>query len=378
MTSRPDKKLIIVGGGHASLPLIKMGKKWRQFGIEIVLISENPYLIYSGALPQFMGGFYNWEQTAIDLEKLCESYGVSFIESRVESISGESSQVKLSNGTVNTYDYLVINVGAKTVQFDQLANSAHVKPMNELLSLRQRLKDGEINKLLIAGGGAAGAEIALNLSHPDSFADLKITILDKNSRLLSGFPERLSDTVTDLLNERKVRVNTNLEFEPAMAGQYDATIIAVGNQPGSKSISHDFKTGKCSRILTDQSLRVVDQTTVFAAGDTADVDGKDYRQIGVHAVKQGVVLRQNIKALHKGEAFTDYSPYLYNPLILSDGPDRAFYILNRFLSQGRWAAILKYVLDMNWLEKYTEPLENRKSYTELLHGGMKRSMRRRS
>lgn len=373
MTSRPVQKLIIVGGGHASLPLIKMGKKWKQLGIEIVLISENPYLIYSGALPQFMGGFYSWEQTAIDLEKLCETYSVSFIESRVESISGESSQVKLSDGIRQNFDYLVINVGAKTVQFEQLANSAHVKPMNELLSLRQRLKDGDIKKVLIAGGGAAGSELALNLSHPDSFADLEITILDKNSRLLSGFPERLSDTVTDILKERKVQVNTNLEFEPAMAGHYDATIIAVGNQPGSKSIAHDFKTGRGGRILTDQSLRVSGQQAVFAAGDTADVEGKNYRQIGVHAVKQGVVLRKNIKALHKSEALTDYSPYLFNPLIISDGPDRAFYILNRFVSKGRWASILKYVLDMRWLEKYTKPQSKRRSYINLLKDGIERS-----
>jgi NADH dehydrogenase FAD-containing subunit len=127
------------------------------------------------------------------------------------------------------------------------------------------------------------------------------------------------------------------------------------------------------RILTDQSLRVVDQQTVFAAGDTADVNGENYSQIGVHAVKQGVVLRENLESLHRGEALIDYSPYLINPLILSDGPDRAFYILNRFVSKGRWAAILKYVLDMRWLEKYSKPQVKRRSYTISLQNGIMRS-----
>ncbi len=68
------KKLVIVGGGHASLPVLKMGRKWKKYDLEIILISENPYLIYSGALPQFMGGFYEWHQTAINLQKLCERY----------------------------------------------------------------------------------------------------------------------------------------------------------------------------------------------------------------------------------------------------------------------------------------------------------------
>lgn len=369
------KKLVIVGGGHASLPLIKMGQKWKAYDLDVVLISENPYLIYSGALPQFMGGFYDWHQTAISLKELCGRYGVRFVEARVESISKHESAVFASDGEKYPYDYLLINVGSKTAEFRDLQNAVPVKPMDKLLSLRTRLNHGEVKKLLIAGGGAAGAELALNLSHAQSFADPDITVVEQSNRLLSSFPEKLSARITNVLKKRSVKVETNTAFEPEMAENYDIALIAVGNGPGSISLSHDFEKGAGERILTDDTLRVKGEKSVFAAGDTADVNGHNYQPIGVHAVKQGVLLRHNIEALLSGETLDRYKPYSVNPLIISDGATNAFFIVNGYTFEGRWAAVLKYVLDMNWLEKYSKTSRKRRSYPELVRDGFKRSGR---
>jgi len=368
-----SKRLIIAGGGHASLPIVKMGKKWKKYNLEIVLISENPYLIYSGALPQFMGGFYDWHQTAIDLGKLCGRYRVRFVQSRVESIRKNESTVYTSDGGQYPYDYLVINVGAATAKFANLKNAVPVKPMNELLSLRAKLKQGEIKKLLIAGGGAAGTELALNLSHPRSFAIPEITILEHSGRLISSFPEKMSDRVTKILKQRLVKVKTNTSFKPEMAEGFDAALIAVGNRPGSHFITHDFETGAGNRVLTEETLRVQGEQAVFAAGDTADVNAQNYQSIGVHAVKQGVVLRHNISSLLTGGEMKRYAPYAINPLILSNGANHAYYVLNNAVFDGRWAAVLKYILDMNWLEKYTSIPDNRRTYVQLLRDGIKRA-----
>jgi NADH dehydrogenase FAD-containing subunit len=367
------KKLIIAGGGHASLPVIKMGRHWKSLGLEIVLISENPYLIYSGALPQFMAGFYDWDQTAIDLVKLCQRYGVTFVESRVESVNKDQAIVMTSGGEEYLYDTLLINVGARTAKFKHVENAVSVKPMDDLLSLKNRLQQGEIRSLLIAGGGAAGTELALNLSHPQSFAAPEITLLENNKRLISAFPKKMSDSVTRILMERSVTVKTNTPFRPEMAEEFDATLLAVGNRPGSVSISHDFEMGANDRILTDEMLRVKGEVNVFAAGDTADVNGQNYQPIGVHAVKQGVVLRHNIKSIYTGGELTPYKPYSINPLIMSDGADHAYYLTSRYVLEGRWPAILKYVLDMNWLEKYAKLPGNRRSYLKLFQDGWKRS-----
>ncbi len=367
------KTLLIVGGGHASLPVIKMGRKWKKHNISIRLISAKPYLIYSGALPQFMAGFYEWNQTAIDLENLCERYGVPFTAGRVVSVNENKNTVTTSEGSTISYDYLLLNVGASTRPVIEGDNISPVKPMSKLLNLREKLVSGSVRNLLIIGGGAAGSELAMNVSHPEFKHSSNTTIVDKNDRLLSSFPAKLSDEVTSILKERGVAVLTGKDASSGFISTFDEVILAAGNQPESISINHNFETGAEHRILTEETLRVLGNPTVFAAGDMADVNGKNYQQIGVHAVKQGVVLRKNIKAAILGRPLTNYKPYFTNPLILSNGPDSAFFIMNRWVLKGRMYAVLKYVLDMRWLDKYTRKPANRRSDLNLFKEGFKRS-----
>lgn len=355
------------------MPVIKMGRKWKEHNIRIRLISAKPYLIYSGALPQYMAGFYEWNQTAIGLEDLCERYNVPFTAGRVVSVDEKEKKVTTSSGSTISYDYLLLNVGASTRPVIDGENISPVKPMSKLLNLREKIVSGAVRNLLIIGGGAAGSELALNISHPALMDRPEITIMDKNDRLLSSFPDKLSKKVTSILQKRGVEVITGKEGSPNFISTFDEIILAVGNRPESVSINHNFKTGAQARILTEESLRVRGNPTVFAAGDMADVNGKDYQQIGVHAVKQGIVLRENIKAAILGGSLTDYKPYFANPLILSNGPDSAFYIMNQWVLKGRMYAMLKYVLDMRWLDKYTRKPANRRSDMNLFKQGVKRS-----
>lgn len=367
------KTLVIAGGGHASLPLIKMGRKWRRYDLEIILISENPYLIYSGALPQYMAGFYEWDQTAVNLEELCRRYGVTFITERVRSVEKDQKSVLTSAGSCIQYDYLLLNLGATTKPILEGEDISPVKPMSKLLELRKQIVNGSVRSLLIMGGGAAGSELALNVSHPGVKRRIAITILEQKERLLADFPEKLSDMVTSKLKSRGVTIHTGPCAESKQPETYDQVILAAGNQPGSISIDHTFDTGANGRILTDEALQVVNAQAVFSAGDMADVGGKKYQPIGVHAVKQGIVLRENIKAIVQDKPLSKFKPYPVNPLILSNGPDHAFYVIGKFVLSGRIFAILKYVLDMRWLEKYAKHTEQRRSDFRLLRDGYRRS-----
>lgn len=366
--------LLIVGGGHASLPVIKMGRKWKkQNNIHIKLISAKPYLIYSGALPQYMAGFYEWDQTAINLKKFCKHYDVPFTVAEVISVDENRKTVTTSGGNNVSYDFLLLNAGASTKPILEGENVSPVKPMSKLLDLRQNIVSGSVQNLLIIGGGAAGSELAMNLSHPKLAFRPNITILDKNDRLLSSFPDKLSAQVTALLRNRGVTVMTGTEGSPDFVKQFNQTILAAGNRPESVSMSHNFKTGEHQRILTEETLQVNGCPVVFAAGDMADVNEENYRQIGVHAVKQGLLLRRNLRAAILGEKLNGYKPYVVNPLILSNGPDSAFFVIGSLVLKGRIYAVLKYMLDMRWLDKYTRKPAKRRSVLQLLKEGVVRS-----
>ncbi|TVQ09841.1 MAG: hypothetical protein EA364_13240 [Balneolaceae bacterium] len=366
-------KLLIAGGGHASLPLIKMGHIWKRKNLEVTLVSADPWLVYSGALPQYLAGFYEWHQTSVNLEKLCKRYGTGFIQAYVSSVNPAHKSISLSTGETLTYDILVINVGSRTPATSQLPNVYPVKPMSRLLSLREKLESGAIKHLLITGAGAAGTEIALNLSHPKRKNGVVITILEQADHILSAFPDKAAETARRILTERGVDIQTGVTFDEDSATGYDAVIMATGSEPSSLTIDHPFKTGSGGRILTEKTLLVPEQDSVFAAGDTADISGFNLPPVGVHAVKQGKILRENIEALISGKDLKTFKPLPVTPLIISNGPDHAIFTAGRFTVIGKSQAILKYMLDMRWMEKYTLPASRRRSVIRLIRDARRRS-----
>jgi len=369
------KKLLIAGAGHATLPLIKMGQKWKKHNIQIQVVSARPILIYSGSLPQFMGGFYSWDQTAVDIEKLCVRYGADFYPGTVNSINTEQKAVATSGKKKFSYDFLVINVGAETIPLFNSGKVSPVKPMPKLLKVKKSLEKG-VSRLLIIGGGAAGSELALNISHPKSGYDCEITLVEKNERILSSYSKKLSRQVAAILKKRGVIVKTGTELSERELNHFNEVIIAAGNRPRSITINQNFEAGTSGRILTDNTLQVKGKPGIFAAGDTADVGGNDYQQIGVHAVKQGVLLRHNLEAAILGRPLKNYRPYPINPLILSNGPDKAFMVVGKWSAGGRFYSILKHLLDMRWIEKYKKAPEDRKSDWSLIKEGFNRSSRK--
>jgi len=373
MESATVKKLLIAGAGHATLPLIKMGQKWKKHNIQIQVVSARPFLIYSGSLPQFMGGFYSWDQTAVDVEKLCSRYGTDFYPGTVDSIDTGQKSVATSGKKKFSYDFLVINVGAETIPLFNSGKVTPVKPMPKLLEIKKSLEKGEVSRLLIIGGGAAGSELALNISHPKSGYECEITLVEKNERILSSYSKRLSRQVAAILRGRGVIVKTGTGLSERELNHFDEVIIAAGNRPRSITINQNLESGASGRILTDNTLQVKGKPGIFAAGDTADVGGNDYQQIGVHAVKQGVLLRHNLEAAILGRPLKKYRPYPINPLILSNGPDEAFMIMGKISFRGRFFSVLKHLLDMRWIEKYTKEPASRRPFRLLIKEGFKRS-----
>jgi NADH dehydrogenase FAD-containing subunit len=248
--------------------------------------------------------------------------------------------------------------------------------MGRLVALQREREAGTIRRLLIAGGGAAGVELALNLSHPEqkrATPPEAITLIHKDDRLLPGFPKRISKKVEHRLRTRGVELRLGEVWDANQAdeNEYDAIILATGNRPASAGMMHGLPVDERQRIKTKATLQVEDYPEIFAAGDGARV-GPGYAEVGVHAVKQGVVLRHNISALFAGAAMQEYKPYAVSPLIISNGTTEGYFIAGKRGFSGRWAILLKFMLDMNWLEKYTRPPENRRSWRQLLRDTLRR------
>ncbi len=360
--------LLIAGAGHATLPLIASARARKLRGIRTTVINNHLYLYYSGMIPQYLGGVYTEEEVRIDLESLCKQNGADFIQGSILEIDTDKTAVTTETGHEYAANIVVLNTGVVTKSTNDNAKEIPVKPLHKLVVLRTLLRGNPKRNVLIKGGGPAGVEIALNLSH---FPELKITITEMSDRLLPAFPTTASDWAERKLRTRNVEIFTGTATQTIDFAYADLIINATGNYPSTARMNHPFKTDKKGRILAEPTLQVKNHPSFFVTGDVACVSPGGYDQIGVHAVKQGKLLNKNIDAVIKGKALSDYKPYPVNPLILSDGNESAMLVTSCFALSGKMYLRLKYVADVRWIKRYRQLPQDSKGSLSVIWDSLK-------
>lgn len=180
------KDLVLVGGGHAHVHVIKMCgmPPLRQIlvskGIQVTLISDTILTPYSGMLPGYIANHYTWEEIHIDLSRLCRFSNVRFLHTAAVGIRqvDEHSEgfVLCSDGRPPVrYDVLSLDIGITPAAVPSISGNATlattpsivtaVKPISgfadRYAQVRDRLKT-EAQKfnvknpfiLAVVGGGA--------------------------------------------------------------------------------------------------------------------------------------------------------------------------------------------------------------------------------
>lgn len=375
--------VLIVGGGHGSLPLLKQADRWSQQGIRTALINEHEHFYYSGMLPEYLGGVYNEQDLQIDLPNLCNKTGVQFYKGHAENLDLEERAVTTSNGNSISGRVVVFNIGARTPRMPTSKNVEPTKPTHRLDKLADFLNELDYGpdkksrkQLVIIGGGAAGSEIALNISgrfkEEQKFSRLHITIVEAEKRLLARYPEGMSDYVSDILQQRGVDVRLqrqaiqinrdHIKLDDRFELPYDFVLWATGTTGHDLFERAGLACDDDRFVWIDETLQHPKYPWLFAAGDCSRINQHpELQRIGVHAVKQGPVLKENvnrvIKSLQKGESITKVSlepfdPYLISPTILSTGASNAIWCTPSMWLRGGYLLRLKHLLDLRWIEQY--------------------------
>ena len=77
-----SKHLVLVGGGHTHVLVLKALSKKPIADLKITLVSPHLFTPYSGMLPGLISGHYSYEDIHIDLHKLSQSTRTHFIRSK--------------------------------------------------------------------------------------------------------------------------------------------------------------------------------------------------------------------------------------------------------------------------------------------------------
>ena len=170
------KDLVLVGAGHSHIEVIKYLGKLKLNGLRITLISKNPYCTYSGMVPGYIEGQYNWSEINIDVVRLAFKNNIRLILNEVVKISGKDRVVYLKNNSIVEYDILSINIGIESNKnnIEGAEKFAYaLKPISEIDNIISSITLSKQNKVAIIGAGAAGVEVALALN--EKFQKLGIT-----------------------------------------------------------------------------------------------------------------------------------------------------------------------------------------------------------
>jgi len=321
--TRNKKKIVILGGGFAGVECARqLESEFRDNSeIELVMISEDNFLLFTPMLPQVASGMIETRHIVLPIRTICQK--TKFYEGRIKNIDPFGKLVNLwGTGDKRSvsihYDFLVVALGSETNFFgmaDVEKNAYTMKTLNDAVVLRNRIIDmleqaeNETNPILrksflnfvVAGGGFAGIETAGELMdlildarkhypniHKD---DLKVIVIEALPMILPGFNEKLAEFAKQKLIERGIDIKLQTAIT-SFDGNEVTTKLLDQNPKGSVDESKvdsiitktliwtagvtPVNTIKRSMLKTDRGkviindyLEVQDFPGVFAIGDCA-------------------------------------------------------------------------------------------------------------
>jgi len=365
--------LVLVGGGHAHVHVLKRFGMRPVPGVRVTLIARDIETPYSGMLPGYVAGHYSFEQCHIDLMRLARFAGARLIHDEAIGLDRGAREVLCRDHPPIRYDLVSLDIGA-TPRRDEVPGAAEytvpVKPIDRFGTLWEALLErarhlGRL-RLAVVGGGAGGVELALSahyrLSRLLSRAP-EITLVTRDA-LLPSHNLRVRRRFSQILAERGVRViagNPISRVEPGMLIAADGTVIACDEALWvTQAVAAPWlaETGLAldpdGFVAVDENLCALGDPTVFAAGDVAAMVGHPREKAGVYAVRAGPKLAENLRRALAGERLKRAVPQRRGLALIGTGDGGAVASRGRFAAHGATMWRLKDWIDRRWMRKYTE------------------------
>jgi len=368
------KRLVLVGGGHAHVEVLRRFGRAPAPGVELVLVSPHPLTPYSGMLPGLVAGHYDHAAVHIDLEHVCRFAGARFLQTRAAGVDPRRRVATLADGSALEFDSVSLDVGSAPATAGVPGAAEHaagVKPVDRFLrawdAWRERARAGALRRLLVVGGGAAGVEIVLamqyRLAGEGGFAGaVQCALATDVDRLLPMHPPRVQAILARILGERGVRLHLSTaaaRIEPgamvAATGERieaDAIVWATGAAAPPWLRETGVALDAAGFVAVNESLQSISAENVFAAGDCAAMLGHPRPRSGVFAVRQGPPLAANLRAALEGRPLARYVPQAHALALVSAGDRYAVAARGRWAAEGRWAWRWKDWIDRRFVARY--------------------------
>ncbi len=326
------KDLVLIGGGHSHVAVLKRFGMNPVPGLRLTLITRDIDTPYSGMLPGLVAGHYDFDETHIDLGPLARFAGARLYHAKVDGVDLDNRLIHAPGRPPIAYDLLSINTGSTPNRVnipgvDDFALAA--KPIDIFLQRWQQLvtrvlaHNGAFH-VVVVGGGAGGVELALSTQFRlqaelravgKDPSQLDYHLLTRGSGIMPGHSAGVRARFERICRERGIKVGVD---SPVTAVAQDHVETADGRTLAAHAViwvttasapswmrDSGLAVDDGGFVEVDDQLRSLSHESVFAAGDIASLPDPRPKS-GVFAVRQGKVLAHNLRAAATGQVLRRY------------------------------------------------------------------------
>lgn len=373
------KDLVLIGGGHSHVTVLKMFGMKPLSGVRLTLICRDVHTPYSGMLPGFIAGHYDFDDAHIDLGPLARFANARFYHDDVIGLDLQNRTIQCRNRPEVPYDVLSINIGS-TPGFSQVPGADQVvvpvKPISNFVQRWERLatrviEAHDLPNVGIVGAGAGGVEMALAMQ-------FRLKLLLREAGKTAGEPEFhlfsgdktilpthnrwVQSKFRRVLAKRGIQVHTQcrvaevykegLRCDNGEQYRFDEILWVTDAIAPSWLADAGLTVDDKGFMRVNETLQSISHPDVFAAGDIAAVDQHPREKAGVFAVRQGRPLARNLRQALLGREPIPFTPQKKWLALISTGDQYAVASRGNWYMAGRLLWSWKDWIDRRFMDKY--------------------------
>jgi selenide,water dikinase len=375
------KDLVFIGGGHSHVAVLKSFGMKPIPGVRLTLIARDVHTPYSGMLPGYVAGHYEFDEAHIDLRPLCQFGSVRLFHDSAVRVDTVNKQVICANRPPVSYDLLSINIGSRP-EVSSVPGAAEfatpVKPINRFvdrwnLMLQRVLKHNGPHRIAVVGSGAAGVEILLAIQFrlqqelgalDRQTEQFEFHLISKSGRVLPDFPQRVSQRFESVLKQRGVQVHYDnpaaevtqgvLTLSNARKLELDEILWVTGASAPAWLKESGLAVDDRGFIEVNDTLQSTSHNDIFAVGDIANVINHPRPKAGVFAVRQGKPLTDNLRRALLNQSLKPFRPQKTLLALISTGDKYAVATKAGFSFAGEKVWLWKDWIDRRFMRKFSQ------------------------
>ena len=378
-TREPPRDLVLVGGGHAHVQVLRALARRPVAGLRTTVVLDAPEAVYSGMVPGLVAGDYREAEVSIDVAALASRAAARVVLAPALRVDAAAGRLEVEGHPALAWDVASLDVGSSVRGLDLPGVREHAlatRPIGAFArALDARLREacaahGGARRLRVAvvGAGVAGLELAFCLEARLRGAGVgaELELVGDAPELATGQPAGLLRRARAEAARRGIALRLGARVAAVEAGRVileggaplacDLVVWATGAAPPALVAASQLPRDAQGFVRVEDTLAVVGCAGLFAAGDCAALDAHAWvPRAGVHAVREGPVLDANLRAALAGRRLRRYRPQRDFLALVNLGSRRALGAKYGVAFAGAWVWRWKDAIDRRFVARFRAP-----------------------